>query len=143
MKAKTRLSSKAKSHATAMATKCEEMAKAADAKVKEAKTKEDLLAAQDASRAYWMMANDWHATALRAEEITPQKFSARNKGQTEKTQRKRAFLRAVARKIGTTKRQAVALAALDEPGFSELFDSWEAAYRVATPDIFDDLRKRS
>jgi hypothetical protein len=143
MKPKTRLASKAKVHATRMAERCEEWAKAADKKVETAKTNDDLIQAQDASRVYWMMAADWQATAKRAEEITPAKFNAKNKGTSQKTQEKRAFLRDVAETIGSTKRQDVVLAALETPGFSDLFDSYEAAYRVAVPAIFDGIRKPS
>jgi hypothetical protein len=119
------------------------LAKAADKKVETAKTNDDLIQAQDASRFYWMMAANWQATAKRAEEITPAKFNTKNKGTSQKTQARRQFLRNVAETIGSTKRQAVALAALETPGFSDLFDSYDAAYRAAEPNIFDGIRKLS
>ena len=143
MRAKTRLASKAKADATRLAEKCEELARAADEKARAAKTDEEVIRAQDESRAYWKMATDWQATARRAEEITPSKFNAQNKGPSEKTRKKQEFLIETAKEIGTTKRQDVALAALQRDGFNDHFDSYESAYRAAVPEIFNGIRKSS
>lgn len=69
-------------------------------------------------------------------------FTAPNTGAQARTQKRRALLRAVAEEIGTTKRHDVVIAAERHAEFASLFRGYDQAYRFATPDIFDGIRKR-
>jgi hypothetical protein len=139
MKAKPRLASKAKSRAVAMAAKFEAMAKQAQADIELAATDEARQDAQDAARIYWNMAADWHATATRAEEISPAKFSAKNKGPQSKTADRQKFLRDVAREIDTTKHEAVAAQAIQSYS-AKVFRLWSARGQVAESKLLNFMR---
>lgn len=137
MKAKTRLASKAKSRAVALAAQYEKKARAAQADIERALTQEAREDAQDAARIYWSMAADWHATATRAEEISPARFTAPNKGAQSKTAARLEFVRGVAADNAGIKRQALALAIWDHPDAGQHFKTYEAVYRfLGRPDFF-------
>jgi hypothetical protein len=129
MKAKFRLASKAKPQAATLAAKCEAMAREAEAAIKMAATDEARQSAQDQARLYLRMALDWHATATRAEEITPSKFAAKNKGPQSKTAAKLRFVRAIAAECEGIKRQTLALKIWDHSDAKLHFETYEAVYR--------------
>lgn len=129
MKAKVRLASKARASAAAMAARCEELAKDAEARARRLVSGEDSQAAKDEALAYYKMASDWHATATRAEEISPSKFAAKNKGPQSKTEAKLQFVRAVAAECQGIKRQALALTIWGHADANLHFETYEAVYR--------------
>ena len=112
MKPKTRVASKAKARAVALADECERLAKEAGDRYRLALTPQDKMAELEAQSIYNQMAADWRATALRAEEISPTKFTGRNSGSTERTAQRVQFLNDVARAAGTTDREAIAAEAV-------------------------------
>ena len=98
------------------------------------------IGAMDAAKVYWQMSRNHADTLTHAEIAKPTRFTGQRKG---KKAEREDFLRQVAEEIGSTKRQAVCLAAINKPGFSKLFGGHGAAYRACTPQIFDRIRKRS
>lgn len=112
MKAKTRLASKAKPAAQKMAAECEKLACEAGEKYRLASSLEDRLAALEAQSAYNQMAANWSATALRAEEISPQKFTGRNKGPSSLSLKRIQFINEISSTIGPASRDAIAAEAV-------------------------------
>lgn len=128
MKAKTRLASKVKNTAVVMAAKFEALAKEAEADIERASTDEMRQDAQDRARIFWATASDWHATATRAEEISPAKFTAPNKGLQSKTGARLAFVGAIAADNIGMKRQVLASTIWDHPDVAKYFKTWDAVY---------------
>lgn len=133
-----------KADAKARALHAEKMAREAEIQAGRPDVAEDVRRdALDAAKAYWQMAANWHATAERAETISPERFTARNSGPQKLTKARADFLRTVAEDIGTTKRDLVVSAAEGRPGFVELFGDYARAYRFAVPKIFDGIQIRA
>ena len=141
MKAKVRLASKAHATAATMAKRCEALAQEAEARVRAATSAEDRQAATEAALAYWKMAADWHATEARAEQISPQRFSAKNAGTQPKTVARLALLEDVAAAIGTRNHEAVAAEALQTRA-RDVFQLWRVRGDVAHGKIMNFLRNR-
>lgn len=112
MKAETRLASKAKPAAQKMAVECERLAREAGEKYRLALSPEERLAALEAQSSYHQMAADWRATALRAEELSPQKFTGRNKGPSPQTLERIQFINEISSRIGPASRDAIAAEAV-------------------------------
>lgn len=108
MKAKTRLASKAKPVAVKLAVECEKLAQEAGEKYRLALTNEDKFAALEAQSSYNQLAADWRATALRAEELSPQKFTGRNNGPNAQTLKRVQFINEVSSAIGPASHEAIA-----------------------------------
>lgn len=135
---------KFKERAIALRDECERLAVAAEKRAGSFElTAEERFDAVEQAKVYWQMSRV-HADAVQAaSEVRPDRFTGKNKGPQPKTVRRIAFLRSVATKIGSTKRASVIAAAHQQEGFADLFDSYEAAYRLAEPSIFDGIRNRS
>ena len=108
MKAKTRLASKAKPAAVKLAIECERLAQKAGEKYRLALSTEEKFAALEAQSSYNQMAADWRATALRAEELSPQKYTGRNKGQSTQTLERIEFINEISSAIGPASHEAIA-----------------------------------
>ena len=129
MKAKTRLASKVKNTAVVMAADNEARARDAEADIKRASTDVMREDAQERAIHYWAAAANWHATATRAEEISPAKFTAPNKGLQLKTVARLAFVGAIAADNVGMKRQMLASTIWDHPDVAQYFETWDAVYR--------------
>lgn len=128
MKAKTRLASSVKNTAVVMAAKFETLAREAEADIERASTDVIRQDAQDRARLYWAAAANWHATATRAEEISPAKFTAPNRGLQSKTVARLAFVGAIAADNVGIKRQVLASTIWDHPDVAQYFKTWDAVY---------------
>ena len=108
MKAKTRLASKAKPAAVKLAVECDRLAREEGKKYRLALSPEEKLAALEAQNTYNQMANNWRATALNAEELSPQKYTGRNKGQSTQTLERIQFINEISNAIGPASHEAIA-----------------------------------
>lgn len=131
-----------KREAAALRDECERRAKVAEARmIDPSLSPEDRAAASDEAKVYWQLRGSHADTVAYAELARPTKFTAKNTGPSVLTIKRAEFLRTVAERLGTFKRDRVCLAAMNETGFADLFQDYEAAYRFARPSIFDGIRK--
>lgn len=104
-----------KKEVTALADECERLAKQYGDHFRLAVSPLQKSEALEAQSIYNQMAADWRATALRAEELRPTRFTGQNKGVNPKTQLRLTFLESVARERRVVKQIALAAMALDQP----------------------------
>lgn len=143
MQAKTRLARKAKTHATTLADECEKNASDAGQRYRMALTQEEKLAALEEQSIYNQMAADWRATALRAEEISPETFTGRNKGISEQTALRVDFLKKIARAVGTTHRESIAAEAVGRIYVNEARLLWPGKSAERESKILNFIRNHS
>ena len=65
----------------------------------------------ETAKVYWQMSRDHADTVAAAADVRPVNFTGRNSGVQKKTERRLAFLKAVATEKGLTSRKAIAGAA--------------------------------
>lgn len=143
MKAKTRLTSKAKPAAVKLAIECERLAREAGEKYRLALTTEEKFAALEAQSSYNQMAADWHATALRAEELSPQKFTGQNNEPHANTLEKIQFINKISSLIGPASRDAIAAEAVSKMHAKQARELWGGKAKDREAKVLNFIRNNA
>lgn len=143
MQAKTRLASKAKTHATKLADECVKNASDAGNRYRVALTQEEKLAALEEQSFYNQMAADWRATALRAEEISPSKFTGRNKGAHRTTALRIDFINRISEEQLTSKWEAIAAASVGKEYAKKTKELWPVKSSERQAKVLGFIRNHS